>query len=205
VLASASDDTTVVLWDVERALRGRRAPRKELSDKELASLWGDLGGDDAARAYRAIHALSTAGGRAVPWLGERLRPARPPVGPERMARLLRDLDADEFRVREGAARELEKLGAWARPCLREALKGRPSPEFQRRVEELLRKVEEQEEREPVPKDPALLRALEALEQIGTREARRVLTELAEGAMEGRLRQEAKAAVARLAKRAAGDR
>jgi len=46
-----------------------------------------------------------------------------------------------------------------------------------------------------------LRALEVLEQVGTPEARQVLTTLATGAPHARLTREAKAALDRLSKRA----
>jgi WD40 repeat protein len=55
-LASASQDTTVLIWDV--ADLGRlKPPMKELAAKELETLWDSLARSDARQAYRAIRTL----------------------------------------------------------------------------------------------------------------------------------------------------
>jgi WD40 repeat protein len=195
LLATGSQDSTVLIWDVLN-LNGEPPAAGRLSPRELEDLWADLAGADAARAYRAIRALAAAADDAVPFLRQRLPPAAVP-DPNHLARLLADLGADRFAVREQATRELEKLGPLARPALREVLAGRPSAEVRRRVERLLARPE------GFPLSGDELRAwrvIEVLEHLGTADARKMLEGLAGGAS-GPLRTEgAKAAVRRLAGR-----
>jgi hypothetical protein len=164
---------------------------------ELQGLWADLASDDGVRAYRAMWATVAAAHHVVPFLGQRLRPVQP-ADKQRLARLIADLDSDRFAVRDQAAKELERFGELAEPALRQALQvPGVSLELRRRLEPLLAKL-----LRPVtdPQQLQALRAIEALEHIGTVEARRVLVNLAKGAPEARVTQEANAALERLAKR-----
>jgi WD40 repeat protein len=188
-LASASHDTTVLLWDMDAALPGKPKPPARLSPKDLSNLWNDLSGTDAAKAYRAIWALADAPGQSVPFLSARVHPIPPPDAAQ-VARLIADLDSDRFEMRERASRELEKLGGLAKPALRKTLAGEPSGEVRRRLEKLLAKGD----------DAAYLpeqRAVEVLEHIATPEARELLRTLGGGAADARLTREAKAALKRL--------
>jgi WD40 repeat protein len=193
-LATVAEDRTVKLWDVS----ARPAAVTDASDRELGQWWEELASADAAAAYRAVWALAGARG-AVPFLQKRLRPV-PDPGPDaakRLTKLVADLDNDDFAVREKATEEIAKLGQSAAPELRKALEGKPSPELRQRVEHLLEKLGG-----PLD-DPETLReirAVEALEQAGTPEARRVLEAVGKGAESARLTAEAKAALARLAAR-----
>jgi hypothetical protein len=165
----------------------------EPTPRRLEELWRDLGGADAGRAYDAVWRLAAAPRQAVPLLRGRMRPAAPvPAG--RIARWVADLDDDNFAVREQASRELEAAGGAARAALQKALAGEPSAEVRRRAEALLQKLDGAA---PSPGQLRPLRALEALEQCGTPEARQALRELAEGAPGARLTEEARAALRRL--------
>lgn len=188
-LASAGADTTVLVWDVAEVMQARRPRPAVLAPKELDAHWAGLSGSDAARAYRAVWALADAPALSVPFLQERVRPAKPPDA-ARMARLIADLDSDRFGVREQAMRELGKLGTLAQPALRAALAGKPSPETRRRVEKLLALPDE-------PESGPEQRAVEVLEHAATPEARRLLRALAEGAPEAQLTRAAQAALDRL--------
>jgi hypothetical protein len=79
-----------------------------------------------------------------------------------------------------------------------ALANNPSAEARRRLEPLLAKVERQELSSTALRQ---VRATEVLEHIATPEARDLLKNLAAGATEARLTQEAKAALERLERRA----
>jgi RNA polymerase sigma factor (sigma-70 family) len=192
-VASGSGDSTILLWDVTGRMKEGRLQPTPLRAADLDRLWNDLGGP-AAQAHRAIWALVAASGQAVPFLAARLRPVTP-AAPQHLARLLVDLDSDRFAVRAQAARELKDLGELSVPALRGALAGQPSLEFRRRAEQLLEGLQG-----PVTSPARLqpLRAVAALEQVGTPEARQVLDVLAKGTPEARLTQEAKAALRRLA-------
>jgi WD40 repeat protein len=198
LLASGSTDTTVLIWDALGALPGA-AEVGHLTTERLDTLWADLGGGDAAKAYRAIGVLAAVPERSLPLLAARLLPVSSP-DPGRLARLITNLDRDQFAVRDQATRELEGLGELAEAALRKLLAAKPPLEVRRRAEGLLEKL-----RGPLPFGDRLrsLRAVEALEHVGTKQARQVLIRLAGGGPEARLTREAKAALQRLARRTAG--
>jgi RNA polymerase sigma factor (sigma-70 family) len=168
-LVSGSQDTTALVWDLSTL---RRPVRPALTRKRLEELWQALAGADAPVAYRGVGALAAAPEQSVPFLADVLRPV-PPADPEQVARLLADLDGEEFAVRERASADLGRLGETAEPALRKALTGEVSAEVRRRVREVSDRLQvwslERLRTE---------RALEALERIGTPEAREVVARLA---------------------------
>jgi hypothetical protein len=113
------------------------------------------------------------------------------------ARLVADLDREDFRARDKATAALERLGQSAAGALRKALDGQASVEGRRRLEHLLQKLEAEK---ASPEYRRIPRAIEALEQAGTPEARQVLEVLARGAREAQRTQEAYAALKRFAGR-----
>jgi WD40 repeat protein len=197
-LISGSDDLTALTWDLAAALRPTPAAGAGLTPEQLKTLWDDLGEADAARAYTALGRLVNEPTRSVPFLADHLRPVAP-VDERRLARLIADLDSEDGATRTRATNDLAALEELAEPALRRALAGKPSPELRRRAEELLEKVEQP------PSEPGRLRpmrAVEALEMIGTPEAVKVLHTLASGAAPARLTRESAAALARLSRRQA---
>jgi len=192
LLFSGGDDTCILVWDVAATTQRAPRPPAQLSAKERAALWDDLASANAATAWRAIGALSSAPGRALSLLRRRLQPVRP-ADPKRMARLITDLDDRRFAVRQKAAQELEELAEQARPPLRRALQGEPTPEVRRRVEQLLEKLTV-----PAPCQLRAFRAVEVLESIGSPEGQEVMKALAQGAPLAQVTQEAKASLERLA-------
>ncbi|HEV3237570.1 MAG TPA: WD40 repeat domain-containing protein, partial [Gemmataceae bacterium] len=187
-LASSSNDSTVVVWDLAAA-----SPGQTLDDKALDGLWADLAGDDAKAAYKAVWRMTLAPKATLPVLTKKLRPIPEPDA-KKISQYIKDLDNEAFEVREKADKELNALGEAPVPALREVLDKKPSPEMQRRIESLL-------DRAPHyvmnPEKLRRLRALYALEQIASPEARRLLTDLASGAGYALETQEAKAALRRL--------
>jgi WD40 repeat protein len=197
-LISGGWDTTILIWDLGERRLHSRSEAVELSAEHLDRLWADLAAEDARTAHAAIGVLVGAPRQAVPLLGIQLRPvAEADAG--RMRQLVADLDSDRFAVRERAEADLEALGEQAGPALRQVLQGHPSLELRQRVQRVLAKLEGPV---TVPQRLRLLRAVEALESIGTSEARQVLAKLAKGAPEARLTQEAKASLQRVARRTA---
>jgi WD40 domain-containing protein/PBS lyase HEAT-like repeat-containing protein len=193
-LASGGKDNVVFLWDAVGSRTG--TPVKNPSEEDLAAWWGDLAAEDAKRAGTAVASLVGSPGRSVPFLRDRLRPAEA-VGKRRLGRLIAGLDATALAKREAAARQLALLGEQAEPRLRQALKEGPPLEVSRRVEALLDGIE----RGPLPQEALRgLRAVEALEHLGTSEARQVLQALARGDPAARLTREANASLERLASR-----
>ena len=192
-LVSTGDDTTILFWDVTDVTQRKRLPATSLSEREWQTLWEDLAGDDAAKAYTAMVRMASDGPTTLAALKKRLHPIRP-VEPERLTQLFKDLDSDDFAVRETASRELQKRSDVIRPTLRQMLaRPRLSLEQRRRLEALAASLEELS-------GPRLrqVRALEVLEMLGTMEARELLKTIAIGAPEARLTEQAKAALERLA-------
>jgi RNA polymerase sigma factor (sigma-70 family) len=191
-LASASEDTTALIWNVGEPAAGMTP----VTADELRTLWDDLASADATRAFQAIARLAAVPRQSVPFLRERLTPATP-LEAARTARLIADLGAERFSVREQASADLLALGESARPAVERALRDQPTLEVRRRLEAVREKIDQQ-----VLSSEALrgVRAVEALERIGTSEAKQVLKRLARGAGEARLTQEAAAALDRLDRR-----
>ncbi|MFO0967536.1 MAG: WD40 repeat domain-containing protein [Gemmataceae bacterium] len=184
-LASASRDTTIVLWDLT-------APRP---DKEGGSApWDDLASGDAAQAYDAI--CSFVMGKDALGRIKASAPSLKKASVEKMEQLIADLQSEEFKVREQATRHLERLQELAFPALENALRRSTSLEATRR---LARLVERTEPGKLVPGSERLrwLRILEVLERLRTREAIEIVRDLAEGDSEVRLVQEARTVLRRL--------
>jgi hypothetical protein len=167
----------------------------ELTPEEFDRRWQALGGDNAGAAYEALWALAEGGERAVVLLGERLQAVKP-SGP-RVKQLLTNLDSKRFPIREAAFRELKKMGSSIEPDLRQALTGRISPEVRKRVQALL---DQYGTHPATPEERQQTRAMQVLERLGSRQARTVLTRLAEGAPGAWLTEEARAALQRLNRR-----
>lgn len=192
-LATGAHDTSALVWDLGAA-GVRVPPTGKLAPGECEQLWEDLGGEDAGRAHRAVWKLAGAPAEAVPLLSRRLRAPEPPP-PGRIDRLVADLGSERFKVRQQAAAELDRLGGWAEPTLRRLVEKDPPLEVRKRVEELLGRLESS----PLSaEDVRAVRAVEVLEHAGTREARGVLSAVADGVPSVRVTQEARDALQRLA-------
>jgi WD40 repeat protein len=191
MLVTAGADAVALVWD----LTGLAGQEVRLSARQCEQKWTDLADADPARAYQAGWEL-TATARGLQLLQKRLRPAAA-VAAEQVARWIRELDADNFEVRSAATAALEKLGRRAEAPLRQAQKGSPGLEPRRRLERLLKRLE----REVLsPEQLRSLRAIAALEAVGTPEARRLLEGVAGGAAGAVRTREARAALDRLAVR-----
>lgn len=189
-------DSTAVVWDLTPGIQRATALRSGVTRSDLGRLWADLA-DDPAKAHTAIWMLAAMPEKTLPLLKGYLTPAKE-VDSQRIRQLLLDLDGTDFAVRQAASKELKQLDDQALPLLREALATKPSLETRRRIEELI----SQPEIVQPPESLRRLRAVHVLEQVGTLQARDLLTMLAAGAPGARLTQEAKASLDRLAKRPA---
>jgi WD40 repeat protein len=195
-LATAGDDTTVLLWDVLGTRTASPRARPPAGD-DVDRLGRELGATEAAHAYRALQVLAGTPDQAVAWLREHLRP-QPPADHDRIARLISDLGSDRYPTREQATRELLALDTEALPPLRQVLKNAPTLEVRRRIERLLEQLENS-----LPPDRLRgMRAVQLLEALATPAARDLLKEWAAGPKGGWLTKDAAAAVQRLDHRAA---
>jgi WD40 repeat protein len=187
-LARSAQDGTILIWPVPAA--GPRTA-SELTADDLAAAWHDLASADAAVAFRAIVRLADVPGSAVPTLRRQLLRED---DRERIGRLVAGLDAAAFTDRERATRELAALGEVARPFLVKGLRLGVSLEAQTRLEKLLAAIAD-----PFATLAGLrqLRAVEALERIGSADARRVLERVAAAGPDDPLAREARRAANRL--------
>jgi len=191
-LAVAGSANTALVCDVAVLTAGKVPAPAKLTAKDLDALWDDVRHADDAEAYRAVGRLAASAKESLPYLKDRLKED---VDGPRIARLIADLDDSAFDVRKKAVAALQDLGPAAEPALRRALETTESAEVRARARELLGKL----------KDPdalpaavlAKLRALEAVANMETPEARALLKELAQGEAKDRLTQEAKAALKRM--------
>jgi WD40 repeat protein len=192
LLAGGSADGNVCLWDLTCPPLDPREAAGPLSAEQLQAHWTDLAGS-AGRAYGARWALVRSPRQAVALAAARV----PPASQERMKqqeRLIQELDDESFEVREAATRELRGRGLEAEHAVRAALAAPGSPERQRRLKAVLHAI-----REAGPSGALLqqLRAISVLEQVGTDEARAVLSALAGGPEGAPVTGEAQAALGRL--------
>ncbi|HEX5269768.1 MAG TPA: hypothetical protein VFW33_04735, partial [Gemmataceae bacterium] len=185
-LLSDAGDGTALLWDLTGgATAGTTARERDDCWRGLAS-----GG---ATAYAALWKLARSPKQSLPLLRDRLKPAKL-ADATNVPRWVAEMDDDEFTVREKATQNLRGVGEAARPALEKAAKESPSAEVKRRAEWLLEKLDNGT---ASGDELRALRGLEALEAIGTAEAREVIEGLAKGAPEARLTREAKAALRRM--------
>jgi hypothetical protein len=185
--------STADIWDVSR-ITGRPRTLAERSPAELEADWKDFS-SDAAKGYAALGRLVSSPVSAVPFLGKHLEAASG-VDTKPIDRLIDALDDEDFKVREQATKDLEAMGDRAAASLRKAIASTPSAEARHRLGRLLARVDGGS---PSAETVREVRAVEALEVIGSPEARRLLEKLAAGPSGMRLTEEAKASVERLAR------
>jgi WD40 repeat protein len=190
-LATSCDDSTVLIWDLNRPLTGRPPlPLPTMADETL-KLWESLGDVEAAAMEPALWALVRAPDQALPLLKQRMQPVRAPA---QVRVLVAQLNSSSYKEREAAAGELTKCAEFAIPVLRETLqKGPASLEQRRRIEELLVRIDDPA---AVPSCLRELRGVEVLERIGSADARRLLEALAAGDAGALLTREARLVLAR---------
>jgi hypothetical protein len=194
-LASAQTDGAVILWDTT-GRKLREDPRhRGLTRAELETLWTELGGADAERAYRAMIVLAGRPREALPFLESRIRPVVAADG-NVLRKLIAELDSRDFKRRQRATKDLRRLGETAEPALREALKRGDHAEVQASVERLLQEIATSKKK-PEGDDLARRRGVEAMERMATTAARRVLDIVARGSSTSALTRDAGEACRRL--------
>jgi WD40 repeat protein len=193
ILASASADTTVLVWDV--AGTGPAPLAKTPDAGALEKGWRTLVEDDAARGFAAILDLAATPKETVAWIRERVKPEGV-TDPKRIEKLIGDLGDTQFSVRQGATAELSRMGERVVPALDNALAGKPALETHLRLQSLRKQLAN-----PVLKSDRLraFRVIEVLERINTPDAREMLQTLADGAPGALLATQASRALARMDK------
>jgi WD40 repeat protein len=195
LLASGGYDSQILVWDLTGRSPDGHWRTGRAGPGQLSGWWDALAGADAGTAYTAVWGLASDPDGAAALLGKELRPvARGDAA--RVKVLVEQLDHEDFDTRERAEGELAGMGEGIAAELRPALARTTSAEARRRLQRL---VDALEQLVPSGKQLQTLRAVEALEFMGTKEAREVLRCLAEGLPEARVTREAKASLDRLAR------
>jgi RNA polymerase sigma factor (sigma-70 family) len=193
VVTSLADGTGIV-WDFDRLSGPTARPQSDSSSNELETAWEALATGEARRTFSVGWTLCDRPVQAVEKLRTYLRPML--NAEESTVRdFVGQLDAPLFADREKAEKALMDLGETATAHLRTAMATGLSAEQRARLKRLLAAFTE-----PVlqPGDRLRqVRAVAVLERIGSADAKKLLTELANGTPEARLTREAKASLDRL--------
>ena len=195
-LAVALGDTSILLYDL-RKIDPKFRPAPKLAMSALEACWADLAGDNATLAYRAVGTFVLAPKDVVPFFHVHLKPV-PAVDPAKVQKWIADLNSEILTVRQTAAREMEKAGEQATAPMQTELQKQPHLEIRRRLEQILKAIFDN----PSPNTVRTIRAIMALERIGSPDAQSVLETLARGAPGARETEEARASLERLTMRAA---
>jgi RNA polymerase sigma factor (sigma-70 family) len=193
-LVAGLGDGTILVFDISK-VRGKPALVVRMDYNQFHAHWTDLGGENAAKAHQALWLLVGAPKESVPFLRDRLKPVTRLDG-SKVRQWITNLDSDKFAVRQAAAKELEKVGEQVRPFIQDAVKGNLTLETQRRLEQILNVVSDT----PSPETLRTIRAIMALERIGSPDAQAVLRTLAGGAPGACETEEAKAWLERRSQR-----
>jgi outer membrane protein assembly factor BamB len=196
-LVTCSVDGKLLEWDMDgvarpslKAARLDEAARKSALDR--------LSSADARIAFKAVCALAV-DPDALPELEKRLTTKRgkgPTAG--QIDAMIRGLDDDDYETREKASRDLAAIGAQALPAIKRLLAAPPSPEARKRGERLAAGIDA---RELPPEDLEALRGVQALEYLGTPDAKKLLERLSKKPTAGpRLVEEASMALRRMGSR-----
>lgn len=189
-IASAGAEEAITVWDLTfRA--GQSAPKPA----ELLTAISDLADSKAAVGCPAVKVVAAAGNRGTEQLAATLKDII--VNEKKIKEWVTDLGSETFSIREIASRELVAQGSRALPAVQVAVNSE-DPEIRDRAREVMGKLNAKGLYPPayglLPDQLRLFRAVQALEEIGTPEARKVLESIV--ATGGRAGAEAKAALNR---------
>ena len=159
-------------------------------DRPFEDVWKDLASPDSERAFRAMWALADRGEKAAKELAARL--TAPAPSSDHLRKLIADLGAESIEDRDRASRALLEAAVQSEATIAETLKGELPPEVKARLSQLLVEMDA-----ALPKSVEVLqrlRALQAIEKAGGKEAMKSIAE--KGSFQ-RIRRAAAAALNRL--------
>jgi WD40 repeat protein len=189
-LASASADTTALVWDVS-FLAQEKNPMDKLADGELQAQWQALTLPGGPKVHEAIVRLGQHPGEVVPYFKARFKTLKE-VDPKNLAQKIKDLDDDDLTVREDATLFLTQWIDAATPHLMNVIAKSTSPEAIARARFILAN------HKPRPEHAwREFRAIEVLEKMAVPAARDLLRFLADDAPTSSRAREAQAALNRL--------
>jgi len=192
--------TVADLDEATKAALGKVKPTTPLTGKERDAHWADLIGLDAKKAAAALRLFLASSPDQVQFIRDRLGDTPGNDTTALIHKFIRELDSDSFDLREQATSELIKLGASVIDPLREAGMTTTSDEVRFRARIILKRLGGSTTGGlPVSKAARTARVIRVLERAGTADARKLLTEIADGKLAPEGSPDAKAAIARLPK------
>ncbi len=193
-LASAGAEEAVTVWDLTS-----RSEKSVPKADELLIAWTGLESREASVGYPAIKLLASAGDRGTDTISRGTKEVL--VTHRKIKEWVEDLSSETFTIREVASKELLSLGIRAMPAVAAATRSE-DPEVRDRALAVLRKMEAKGLATPAHgltgDTLRLVRAVQALEEIGTARAKSLLGEIATAG--GAPGDEAKAALSRFKKK-----
>jgi WD40 repeat protein len=171
--------------------------------QQLLKWWTALKSEDAAAAWAAIHNLARSGPTGAAFLKEKTPPVRRPARREEaVRRWIERLESEQFAEREAASKTPAVLGRDAEAIVRKTLESTAlSLEARFRLQALIKaRAFDAPLILPAGEELRAVRAIAALERIGSAEAGAILKELAGGAPWARRTREAERALGRLSAR-----
>jgi hypothetical protein len=178
---------------------GRQKLGKPLGDQERDRLWLEMTGNDSARAATALRTLLATAPDHVAYIRGKLAEVPLKSDEARVRKLIESLDAESFDEREAAMDELVKMGAGVVEAVRRAGLGAGNDEVRYRCRVILKKLGSELVSGGAGAAARLSRAIRVLERAGSKEARELLTEIADRKIAGDLAPDARAALARMPK------
>jgi WD40 repeat protein len=194
-LVTGLENRTALIWDISELMKKKAEP-PALTQRKPEELWAALAGSNATEANEAIQAMCMMPAAVIKLVRERLWTDMP-ADPMRVTKLIAQLDDRRFQKREQAMHDLLQMGTAVEAALRKAAESDISLDAKRRIKTILDGmgliVLTQEQ-------VFAVRVVEVLELSGTVEAKKLLSELANGQAESRVTEEAKLALTRLNRR-----
>jgi hypothetical protein len=186
---------SLFVYELPAALLDPAAAR--IDDVETAKLWAELQSENDLRFQLAVKALRAAPKQAVALFRKQVVP----VSKERQEQLemrIAELDDEDFSRRDRAMKQLQGIAFEFAPLLEARHKSAAPGEVRNRLAFILRQMSAEKSPESLLRER---RVVALLEQLGTPEARQLLTTLADGAQGARLTVDARDALGRMAKSA----
>lgn len=195
-LATGSTDSSIILWDVSKAVVGQ-TDVIPLTAERLNQAWDDLAQGDALLARKAMYALGSQPDKSLPYLAEKLNEIIASPAEERIRALIRDLDSDDYMVRERATQALRQQLDAAADALKQELRRTLSAEVRFRIRLILGSRGQQGPRFSEGEIYRFKRLIQVLEGINQQQAVDMLKLLAKSTPSTEIQQEARLALNRL--------
>ncbi len=191
-IATGHTDGTITIWKIPSP-----PDLPELKPEEFDKFWDAFVTDAPAESRNSLHRLVQNPETAMKLLSAKFTaPAPKPIDVDLPA-VIRKFDAPAFADRQAAIKKVKELGPRAAPALQDAIRTTESVEVRARAEEMLEQMKAGPKTHGAGPDLRAVRAIEALERIGTPAAKKLLEGWTQHVANPRIAGEAALALQRL--------